>query len=357
MNFIKEIRKIGQPKDEKQRLLLELSDNEVRMEIYHHKELSSRKLHLEKSLQGDGAEAYTAELTRVLRSEFLWKVEDKAELVVFLPQDWCYIDQLTLPFLDKREIHRTIEWELEQGVPWPRNNYCYDYILVDKVENTYLFGAASKMLIDKLLKVGEELRITVIAITTDISVDSYLTGKPYLNLLPLKNKKMLRYPRKKRAAEIILALAAVVALVTAGGSWGWCWWNEENVSRLQNDLKKMAVWEERMNWVESTQRRIQHIQHIMEQLHKNKQYFLPQLELWSKTAGPDCWLESVELGRSGGELILRGKGLDSASVTNFVSELSDCGFYKRVELVEVKNGADGSNGCACFAVHLLLKEV
>lgn len=357
MNIIEKFRKILYRDEEKQKLLLELSDAELRMDIYHNGELSSRQLHLQKSLQGDGADAYVAELVRILRSELLWTLNDAAELVIFLKEDWCYVDQLQLPHLDKRELHRTLEWEIEQAVPWPRNNYYYDYVLLDSLDNSYLLGAAPQMLIDKLLMLEAELSISIIAITTAVSIDGYLTGKGHLNLLPLKNKKHLKFPQEKRLAETIIVAGLVLAIGSAGLAWGWRWWNEQNVLKLQHEISDMSIWEERINWVESTERRIKHIRHIMEQLQKNRQCFLPQLELWSKSIGHNCWLEKIELGKSSEELVLIGKGTDSTAVTSFVEKLTSCGYYKRVELVEVKNGNDHSGQHLCFAVRLLYKGV
>lgn len=355
MNIREKVRKILYGHEQKQKLMLELSDAELRMDIYHNGELSSRQLKLQKGLQGDGVDAYVAELQRVLRSELLWKLDTAAEIVIFLSEDWCYIDNMQLPHLDKRELHRTLEWEIEQAVPWPRNNYYYDYVLTDATDNSYVLGAAPQMLIDKLLQLEKELSISIIAITTAISIDGYLTGKEFLNLLPLKNKKMLHYPQEKRLAEIIIAVSVVVAISTAGFSCAWRMWNEKSVQKLQGEITAMSIWEKRIDWVESTQKRIEHIRHIMDQLRKNRQCFLPQLELWSKSIGQDCWLEKIELGKSSEELVLIGKGTDSAAVNSFVEKLTSCGYYKRVELVEVKNCNSKSRYDLCFAVRLFVK--
>lgn len=356
MDFIKKLTELGQQQENRQKLLLELSDREIRMDIYHNGELSSRQLHLQQSMQQNGAEAYASELARMLCSEMLWKLEEKAELVFFLPEEWCYVDRLVLPQLEGRELQRTIEWELEQAVPWPRNNYSYDSLLVDAEANTYLVAAAPLMLVDKLLNIGKELELAVICITTVATIDGYLAKKPCVNLLPLRNKRRLSYPGEKRLAEIIVAVAATVALGAAGLSYGWSWWTETNLHKLEGELSAMAVWNQRMDITDSLERRLKHIQHIVVQLNKNKQPIFPQLELWGSSVGDECWLERIEMKHGSNELLLMGKSTNADAASEFIKRLSECGYYKKVELVELRDGSL-KQGYSSFNIRVLPKEV
>lgn len=355
MDFIKMLTEFGQQQANRQKLLLGLSDKEIRMDIYYQGELSSRQVHMQQSMQQNGAAAYVEELARILHSELLWKLEDEAELVLFLPEEWCYIDRLKLPKLAGRELERTIEWELEQSVPWPRNNYYFDSFLVDEAENIYLLAAAPQMLVDKLLNIGKELELTVIGITTAISIDGYLAKKNYVNLLPVRNKRHLAYSGEKRLAKIIISVAATVALVTIGLSWGWRWWTETNLHKLENELSALSVWNQRMDVTEALEKRIKHIHHIMGQLNKNRQPILPQLELWGRSVGDDCWLEQIEMKHDSNELLLSGKSATASDASAFIKRLSECGYYKKVELVELSDS--GKQGYSSFHVRVFAKEV
>lgn len=352
MEFIHDIRKalVGSPMPQK--LLLELSEAEIRMEIYHQGELSSRRLQLELDMDKDGVEAYFKELKRVLSSEQLWKLEQKAEVAFFLPEDWCYVDRLELPKLDKRELERTIEWELEQFVPWPRNNYYYDTYKEDGHHN-YVVAAASSLLINGLLQVGEDLGLTVSLITTTISVDGYLSGKPYPDLLPPKYKRSMRIPGEKRRAKLILAIAATLSVTLVVAALGWRQLAANGLINIKARLNQLVAWEQQFDWSQSAQKRIEHLQRTMTQLNKEKRSWQPHLELWSKCAGDTCWLESVTPGKSETELTIRGKGIDVYAAAQFVQKLKASGFYKNVELAEF---ASEKNGSTSFIVRLQMKD-
>lgn len=335
-----------------QRLLLELSEAEIRMEIYHQGELSSRMLQLELDIDKDGVEAYFKELKRVLSSEQLWKLEHKAEIVFFLPEDWCYVDRLELPKMDKRELERTIEWELEQFVPWPRNNYYYDKY-EDADNHNYVVAAAPALLIDGLVQVGQSLNLTVSLITTTISAAGYLAGKPYPNLLSPKQKRFLRMPKEKRKAKLILVTAAVISVIMVVVSLGLRQLAADGLINIEARLQQLVVWEQQFDWSQAAKKRIEHLQRTMAQLNEEKRNWQPHLELWSKCAGSTCWLESALPGKSDAELTLRGKGVDVFAVAQFVQKLKASGFYKNVELAEFATEKDGTTS---FMVRLQMKD-
>lgn len=356
MNFIKKLTEFGQHQENRQKLFLELSDREIRIDIYHKGEFSSRQLYLQKSMEQNGVEAYVKEMASILRNELLWVLEDEVEAVFFLPEEWCYVDRLKVPKLEGREIQRTLEWELEQAVPWAPNEYYFDSILIDSQENTYMLAAISRILVDRLLNFGKELDITIVCVTTSTSIDSYLAKKSCVNLLPLRNKRHLSYQREKRAARLIVTLATAASLSVVGIAYCWSWWSEKNLYKLQNELSAMGVWNQEIEAVEVLEKRLKRLQHILGQSNKNKQSIFSQLELWGRNIGEDCWLESIEMKHGSEELLISGKSTTSVAASEFVKKLSACGIYRKVELVELRDSSI-EHGFFTFNVRVLAKEV
>lgn len=356
MDFIKIIREKFDKKDsaQEQMLILELSEAAIRMDIYQHGELSSRMIQLQVNINDDGIDKYFNELVRVLRSELLWRVEEAAEVVFLLPENWCYVDKIELPAVDKRELQRTLEWELEQYVPWPRNNYYYDTHCLGDSKNTYMIAAASQLIVDRLMQVGEELAVQVKEITTAVSTDGYLAGKVHPNLLPPRYKRNIQYRSDIKLAEIILAVAIVGSIGLVMVAQGWRYWNMENVNSMQNRLHALSEWEERMDWSEAAQHRLNHMERIIGLVHKDKKPLLPQLELWGRTVGDSCWLERIEAKDNNSEFILHGKGVSPDVVTSFMDKLKNSGLYNNVELIEMKR--ENKNTYVGFVVRLMLKN-